>query len=123
MIHAVRFRNFKALRDVEIELDRFTVLVGPTAWGKTSALEGLHHLTRLASTDPRHVLTGRSALGVLASRGAEGIFELGLSGTFRRKKGDLTLSFNAIEDFPFSDPSRFESRGGAPRFSARRELT
>jgi predicted ATPase len=123
MIHAVRFRNFKALRDVEIELDRFTVLVGPTASGKTSALEGLHHLTRLASTDPRHVLTGRSALGVLASRGAEGVFELGLSGTFRRKKGDLTLSFNAIEDFPFSDTYRFESRWGDRRFSVRRELT
>ena len=123
MIHAVRFRNFKALRDVEVELDRFTVLVGPTASGKTSVLEGLHHLTRLASTDPRHVLTGRAALGLLATRGAEGVFELGLSGTFRRKKGDLTLSFNAIEDFPFTDTYRFESRWGERRFSVRRELT
>ena len=123
MIHAVRFRNFKALRDVEIELDRFTVLVGPNASGKTSVLEGLHHLSRLAATDPRHVLVGRAGLGVVASRGAEGVFELSLSGTFRRKKGDLTISFNAIEDFPFSDTYRFESRWGERRFSVRRELT
>src|SRR5262249_37640541 len=122
MIHAVRFRNFKALRDVELELDRFTVLVGPNASGKTSVLEGLHHLTRLASTDPKRVFAGRSGRGVVGSRGAEGLFELGLSGTFRRKKGDLSISFNAIEDSPFSDTYRFESRWGDRRFSVRREL-
>lgn len=122
MIHAVRFRNFKALRDVELALDRFTILVGPNASGKTSALEGLHHLSRLASTDPRLVFDGRAGLGVIASRGAEGVFELALSGTFRRKKGDLSISFNSIEDFPFSDSYRFESRWGDRRFSVRREL-
>jgi hypothetical protein len=59
---------------------------------------------------------------VVASRGAEGVFELGLSGTFRRKKGELTLSFNSIEDYPFTDTYRFESRWGDRRFSARRAL-
>src|SRR4051812_14931512 len=52
MIHGVRFRNFKALRNVELALERFTVLVGPNASGKTAVLEGLHHLTRLATNDP-----------------------------------------------------------------------
>src|SRR5262249_12247535 len=64
-----------------------------------------------------------AGLGVIASRGAEGVFELSLSGTFRRKRGDLTISFNAIEDYPFSDTYRFESRWGDRRFSIRRELT
>jgi predicted ATPase len=123
MIHAVRFRNFKALRDVELGLDRFTVLVGPNASGKTSVLEGLHHLSRLASTDPRYVLTGAAGIGVVASRGATGVFELGLSGTFRRKPGDLSLSFDAVEDYPFSDIYRFESSWGERRFSIRRELS
>src|ERR1700761_5479445 len=112
MIHAVRFRSYKALRDVEIDLDRFTVLVGPNASGKTSVLEGLHHLTRLASTDPRRIFEGRADIGVIASRGAQGAFELGLSGTFRRKRGDLSISFSAIEDYPFSDAYRLESRWG-----------
>jgi predicted ATPase len=122
MIHAVRFRNFKALRDVEVGLDRLTVLVGPNASGKTSVLEGLHHLSRLASTDPREVFTGRAGLGLVASRGAAGVFELGMSGTFRQKPGELSISFAAIEDFPFSDTYQFASRWGERRFSVRREL-
>jgi predicted ATPase len=42
MIEQVQFRNFKALRDVTLDLDRFTVLVGPNNSGKTSILEGIH---------------------------------------------------------------------------------
>lgn len=122
MIHSVRFQNFKALRSVELELDRLTVLVGPNAAGKTSVLEGLHHLTRLASTDPRRVFEGAANVGVIASRGAEGVLELAFAGTFRRKKGDLSVSFTAIEDYPFSDTYKLESRWGDRRFSARREL-
>ena len=123
MIHTVRFRNFKALRDVELELDRFTILVGPNASGKTSVLDGVHLLTRLASTDPRVVFDGRSGLGVIGSRGAQGVLELGLTGTFRRKRGDLAILFTAIEDYPFTDAYRFESRWGDRRFSVRRELS
>src|SRR4051812_11977868 len=103
MIHSVRFRNFKALRDVEIALDRFTVLIGPNSSGKTSVLEGLHHLTRLASSEPRVVFEGSADVGVIASRGAEGTFELALSGAFRGRRGELSVSFAAIEDYPFTD--------------------
>jgi energy-coupling factor transporter ATP-binding protein EcfA2 len=42
MIEKVEFHNFKALRDVSLDLERFTVLVGPNASGKTSVLEGLY---------------------------------------------------------------------------------
>ncbi len=123
MIHGVRFRNFKALRDVELPLERFTVLVGPNASGKTSVLEGLHLLTRLAAGDPARVFEAAGGIGVIASRGGQGAFELGLSGTFRKKKGDLSISFPAIEDYPFSDTYRVESRWGERRFSVRRELS
>ncbi|MFT3764071.1 MAG: AAA family ATPase [Minicystis sp.] len=123
MIHAVRFRNFKALRHQELELDRLTVLVGPNAAGKTSVLEGLHHLTRLATTEPQKVFEGAANVGVIASRGAEGTLELAFSGTFRRKKGDLSVSFASIEDYPFTDTYKIESRWGDRRFSVRRELS
>jgi hypothetical protein len=122
MIHGVRFRSFKALRDVELDLDRLTVLVGPNASGKTSVLEGIHLLTRLAGADPASVFEGPANIGVVSSRGAEGAFELGLRGTFRRKKGDLSITFPAIEDYPFSDAYRLESRWGDRRFAVRREL-
>src|SRR4051812_28807229 len=120
MIHAVRFQNFKALRDIVLPLDRFTVLVGPNASGKTSVLEGIHHLTRLATTDPRRVFEGASNIGVISSRGGEGTFELALSGTYRKKRGELSVSFASIEDYPFSNTCRLDARWGDRRSSVSR---
>jgi hypothetical protein len=122
MIHSVRFRNFKALRSVDLDLERLTLLVGPNASGKTSALEGLALLTRLASQDPREVFVGPAAIGVVASRGATGALELAFSGAFRRKNADLSISFAAIEDYPFTDAFRLDARWGDRRSTLRREL-
>jgi energy-coupling factor transporter ATP-binding protein EcfA2 len=52
MIQQVSFRNFKALRDVQMPLERLTVIVGPNSSGKTSILQGLSFLLRLASGAP-----------------------------------------------------------------------
>lgn len=52
MIHKVEFRNFKALRDVSVELGRLTVLVGPNASGKSSVLEGLYYLSEFGQARP-----------------------------------------------------------------------
>jgi predicted ATP-dependent endonuclease of OLD family len=56
MINRASFRNFKALRDVDITFDsRLTVIVGQNGSGKTSVLQGLDLLgraTRLASSSP-----------------------------------------------------------------------
>ena len=41
--------NFKCLANVTIELDRFTVLVGPNGGGKSSVLEALRNLTDLVT--------------------------------------------------------------------------
>ena len=46
MIRRVRFENFKALRDVSIDLEPLTLLLGANASGKTSVLEGLDYLPR-----------------------------------------------------------------------------
>jgi predicted ATPase len=47
MISKVSIRNFKCLRDVQIDLERFTVFVGPNASGKSSILQGIDFLCRL----------------------------------------------------------------------------
>src|SRR4051812_23779430 len=47
MIHKVSIHNFKSLRDVRFDLERFTVFVGPNASGKSSVLQGLHILCRM----------------------------------------------------------------------------
>jgi predicted ATPase len=43
MIRAVRFENFRCLRELELALTPLTVLVGPSGSGKTSVLEGMQY--------------------------------------------------------------------------------
>lgn len=49
MFKQVRFKNYKALRDVTVDLERFTVFVGPNGSGKTSILEAIAYLSQLAA--------------------------------------------------------------------------
>jgi energy-coupling factor transporter ATP-binding protein EcfA2 len=58
MIQKVRIQNFKSLREVTVELNRFTVFVGANGSGKTSVLEALHSALRVASgDDPQKVFS------------------------------------------------------------------
>ncbi len=123
MIHALRLRNYKALSDVDLGLSPLTVLLGPNASGRTSVLEALSLLTRLASTDPRRALRGVNDVGLLASRGAQGAFEVGMSGTFRGKRGDLAITLASIEDYPFTDTFHVEGAWGDRRAALDGELS
>ncbi len=49
MITHASFKNFKSLRDTEIDFERLTVIVGPNASGKTSILEGLDFISQACS--------------------------------------------------------------------------
>ena len=49
MISRARFANFKSLRDVGVDLQRLTLIVGANAAGKTSILQGLHDLLQTVS--------------------------------------------------------------------------
>lgn len=44
MIRNVSLKNFKSLRNIQLELERLTVFVGPNASGKSSILQGLNLL-------------------------------------------------------------------------------
>src|SRR5260370_40667773 len=55
MIRNVRAQNFKSLRDVSVDLERFTVFVGANGSGKTSVLEAIHNAVRAATGDPQKV--------------------------------------------------------------------
>src|SRR5215204_4703511 len=73
MITKVSIRNFKCLRDVQIELERFTVFVGPNASGKSSILQGLNLLCRTFRTQSEG---GENTILQGLSRGASDRVEL-----------------------------------------------
>src|SRR5205085_9468198 len=72
MIRKVRVQNFKALRDVSIELERFTVFVGANGSGKTSVLEAIHNAVRSASGDPQKVFAHERHGDWVYTRGGKG---------------------------------------------------
>src|SRR6266542_3036452 len=121
MINSVAFRNFKSLRAVELELERFTVLVGPNASGKTSVLEGLHYLSQLGATDPKELFTGNQDPLFLYSRGANGDMELMSKGT----EGAVSLRVKPPLFFPedLLHPSPSSDIGNLWQFTAKGKPT
>jgi predicted ATPase len=93
MIQTVSFENFKALRDLTISLERFTVLVGPNASGKTSVLQGLDSLFFLRHNDPRYFSKERDFY-ILRSHGAPSDSSVIIrgAGTWAGEPGHLELS-------------------------------
>jgi energy-coupling factor transporter ATP-binding protein EcfA2 len=83
MILKVSFRNFKVLRHVDIDLEQFTVIVGPNASGKSTILEGLH----LMFGDNYHE-------SIKQARGTDDL----LSFTSRNPSGPVELSFQSEEN-------------------------
>ena len=61
MLEKVGFKNFLALRNVELTLEPFTVIVGPNASGKSSILEGIRRITGSVRDGWQVFLHGNSA--------------------------------------------------------------
>lgn len=74
MINKLSIRNFKCLRDVQVDLERFTVFVGPNASGKSSILQALHFLCALFHMN--HPQNSDAELLQSLSRGATKPIEL-----------------------------------------------
>jgi predicted ATPase len=72
MLRRVRVQNFKSLRDVSVELERFTVFVGANGSGKTSVLEAIHNAVRAATGDPQKVFAHERHGDWVYTRGGQG---------------------------------------------------
>lgn len=92
MIQKVSFRNFKAYRSLDLDLEPFTVLVGPNASGKTTLLQGLHLATHLAANYGASV--SPDVHTALKSYGTTGAMEWGLSGAWNGTQGHLRTTLN-----------------------------
>jgi energy-coupling factor transporter ATP-binding protein EcfA2 len=110
MITSASFRNFKSLRNVDIDLERLTVIVGPNASGKTSVLEGLTYLSLIYSNEPKELFVGKRRPGMLRTRGVnDEDMELQCRDTDAAIR--LRVSFLSSEDLgqlsQFGDTSRY----------------
>lgn len=106
MISKVSIRNFKCLRDVQIDLERFTVFVGPNASGKSSILQGLNLLCWTFHVDhPQNSEELRQSL----SRGAKGPLELSaeIGGKWYRYRAPLPVNPN----LPNPQPAQWTGDG------------
>jgi predicted ATPase len=72
MITKLSLRNFKCLRDVQIDLERFTVFVGANGSGKTSVLEAIHNAVRASTGDPQKVFAHERHGDWVYTRGGQG---------------------------------------------------
>lgn len=93
MIERVHYSNYRALKDVRLELEPFTVLVGPNSSGKTSALVALD--SSRAFQEETDAWRG-SAPAVVTIRDADGT-------SIVRRKGSSGLPFpTALVHFELS---------------------
>lgn len=56
MIKRLEVQNYKALRDITLDLTPIHVLIGPNDSGKTSALEAITALCRSVCTEVHHAV-------------------------------------------------------------------
>ncbi|WP_162159683.1 AAA family ATPase [Cystobacter fuscus] len=95
MIQKVSFRNFKAYRSLDLELEPLTVLVGPNASGKTTLLQGLHLAASLAG-NRKGVLSDPVERSALSSYGSKAPTEWSLSGVWGGTAGIVHASVEPL---------------------------
>jgi predicted ATPase len=96
MIHSVHVQNFKSLRDVGIDLERFTVFVGANGSGKTSVLGAIHNAVRAATGEPQKVFAHERHGDWVYTRGGVG----DLSIRCRTDKGEFDVEATPPEGYP-----------------------
>ena len=94
VIEKVSFRNFKAYRSLDLELEPLTVLVGPNAAGKTTLLQGLHLATAFASGHGIATTVSEDTIRTaLASHGETDLVSWNFSGTWSGEEGHVGVRF------------------------------
>jgi predicted ATPase len=84
MLERLRIKNFKLLRDVDVEftMNAPTVLIGPNACGKSTVIEVLDFLARCASDGLQRAVTAHGGMAAIRTIGAKGSAEISTSWVF-----------------------------------------
>lgn len=98
MLKSVEFRNFKALRNTSLPLDRFTLLIGPNGSGKSTAIQAL-----LAAVHAQHSFGEVATVGLDPGQSVEVLlrFAAPLEGLVRQTvwgdKGEKRVHYAGFE--------------------------
>jgi energy-coupling factor transporter ATP-binding protein EcfA2 len=120
MIRRAVFKNFKALRDVEVTFDRLTVFVGPNGSGKSSILQGIQYLTLLSRYHPAQIFNGSFAPDAIHSSEAMGPIRMEIEGEWDCSEGAVTVIFEEREQTPLKTKDwwcRVTGHWGSQEFS------
>jgi len=89
MIKKLKIKNYKSLKDIELELDKFNVLIGPNASGKSNLLDCLAFISEIAQGKVNESLAGRGRYKHVV---------------FSGEKENIELSIDFMRD---NEPSRY----------------
>ena len=96
MITQVSIRNFKCLREVTVDLERLTVLVGANGSGKTSILSAIHQAVLAATGNPQKVFAHERHGDWVYARGGDG----DLSITCQTENGKFSIEATPPPGYP-----------------------
>ena len=96
MITQVSIKNFKSLRDVTVNLERFTVFVGANGSGKTSILSAIHQVVLAATGNPQKVFSHERHGDWVYTRGGKGDLSIGC----RTESGEFSIEATPPPGYP-----------------------
>ena len=90
-ITRIRAKNYRSIREIDLELGSLTVLVGPNASGKSNVLDVLRFIRDAISRGLDYAISQRYGMRVIQHRSDSDV-EIGFTATIR----DLTLDYNFV---------------------------
>lgn len=98
MIKKLRVRNFKSLRKIDIELGKFTVLIGPNASGKSNLLDSLTFLSQTVNIDLNTIINDRGGFERVAFGGKGRDFEISIEFLLNREPSNYLLTISKARE-------------------------
>ena len=110
MLTRIALRNFKGHADLQLDLGRITVLIGPTSSGKSTVLQALNLLASILQTDSLNMLGDSQEYGrfadIVTDRDESRVVGIGVGGLQKIRtstSGDLAADFSYDVSFGASD--------------------
>ena len=128
MLTRVALRNFKGHADLQLDLGRITVLIGPTSSGKSTVLQALNLLNSALGSNNFDMLRGSPEYGrfadIVTDRDESRVVGIGVGGRQKIRtstSGDIAADFSYDVSFGKSSGGRVDSDAVSATVDAKRD--